>query len=106
MSGTDPGAAALPWPLTLARPVEVVGQPTSAIVLREPIGGDIAEAGYPVSFLPGGEIKIDGRVMVRMIARLAGWPETAVRAMTAGDVNACIEHVTDFFMRGASPASS
>ena len=106
MSDASPAAESLPAALLLSRPVQVLGQMVTSVSLREGNGLDISEAGFPMRFGREGETSIDGKAMTRMIARLAGWPETSVQAMSFGDWSACAGIVAGFFTGGAAPSSS
>ena len=100
MSGTTPS---LDITLKLSRPVNVLGTPASELTLREPIGNDIAEAGYPILFDKAGRTIIDAAAMTKLVARIARVPETAIRELAVRDWNQACLLVAGFLGGTAAP---
>jgi hypothetical protein len=86
----------------LSKPVQALTERIGSVTLREPTGGDLTEAGYPTKFDDKGKTEIDARAMTKLIARLAGVPETTVRDMAARDWNTCALTVAGFLGTGAA----
>jgi hypothetical protein len=104
MSGVDEQLAALIKPIVLRKPVKVLEELRQTITLREPTGDDLEQAGYPMRFDPKGRTEIDTPSMSKMIARLAGIPDTAVSGMAASDWSKCSTRIAGFLGLGADQA--
>jgi hypothetical protein len=103
---SDTTAPASIPPIALSKPVNVLGTPTGTLTLREPTGNDLSEAGYPTRFDARGNAMIDAPAMTKLIARLAGVPDTAIREMAARDWNKAALLVASFLGDGAGSISS
>jgi hypothetical protein len=90
----------------LSKPVQVLTETVSVWTPREPIGKDFSEAGYPTRFDDAGNNYVDGRVMTKFIARLAGWPITSAEQMAARDWNKCALKVMVFLGSGEAESGS
>lgn len=89
--------------IELTRPIQAHGQEVTALELREPTAGDIMECGYPLA-IGDGEAKPQADVVGRLIARLAGVPPSAVKAMSMADFQTAMGVILGFF-GDSGPAS-
>jgi hypothetical protein len=86
--------------------IRVIDRDFPELTLRDPVGGDLAAAGYPMRFTGKGATEIDTDATAALIARLAGVPRTAIDALPIGDWQACMQAVTGFLGAGATAPSS
>lgn len=76
------------------------GDPVTEITLRDPVGRDVRDFGFPVR-----DNQMDEKRMAAWIAGLAALPPSAVDAMSLQDWMACAMAVSDFF-KGPLPSES
>lgn len=87
--------------LKLRKPVtNLDGNTVSELRFREPTGGDIAFCGMPV--LPN--MTVDASAMTEMMARLAGVPPSAIRALPAKDWTTGAYKIFRFFTPDVFPS--
>ena len=110
MAGEDQGAATAPeetasepiWPMvvTLEKPVQAHGDMVKELSFREPTGGDIEKAGFPLEFdfqqePPG--ISINEKKMGALMSLLAKVPPTTIKALAPKDWSTCAWGIAGFF---------
>lgn len=93
------------WPMTvpLRKPLlDKDAQQIRELVLREPTGGDIAEAGNPVKMRAGNdgviEFVYDEAKMTAMFAKLSGVPPVFLRNIDPRDWNTLAYRISGFFL--------
>jgi hypothetical protein len=97
----------MPATVKLSRTVRVIDRDFAELTLRDPVGGDLAAAGYPMRFTGKGTTEIDTDATATLIARLAGVPRTAIDALPVVDWQSCMVAITAFLGAGAAgPTSS
>jgi hypothetical protein len=96
----------MPATVKLSRTIRVIDRDFAELTLRDPVGGDLAAAGYPMRFTGKGATEIDADATATLIARLAGVPRTAVDALPIADWQACMVVITAFLGAGATAPTS
>lgn len=100
------GASRVP----LSKPIDAHGETIRELVFREPTGGDIARCGNPVLFNPTTEsiddIRFDEAKMAKMIAVLAGVPDSTVAKLPAHDWMLAAWVVAGFFLMAPTTPSN
>lgn len=90
--------------LILEKPLpdpEREGGKIERLVLREPNGGDMIEAGNPVSWNPAHEeepFRVDERKMGAMISRLSAQPPSIIGKMSTRDMIRASNILGSFFL--------
>lgn len=90
------------WPVTvklLHKPVrDNKGGTVRELVFREPTGGDINRYGNPVRVNQDGDVVIDERKMMFIMAALCGIMVPFLEAMDPRDWNSCAYRLRGFFL--------
>lgn len=92
--------------VTLSKPVEAHGETVKKLAFREATGGDIAAHGYPFTIAADGALQPNAGVLTALMAALADVPPSTIKALTAGDWNACMGAVLPGFLGEAEAAPS
>ena len=90
-----------PVKFPLRKAIRKEGEPVKEIEFREPTGHDIELYGDPVNIdfsVDPPKVSFDERKMSRMLAGLAGIPESSIRSMDPRDWKGAAYTVAHFFM--------
>lgn len=85
--------------IKLKSPIEVGGESIAELKLEEPTVRDIRETGLPFSLSADGKARIDinADATVRLVAKLAKLPPSALNKMSLADFMQCQAVVMSFF---------
>jgi hypothetical protein len=96
----------LEWPITVRLRRPILGnnrEELQELTFREPTGRDIVRYGNPVRIDSSGEIQVDEKKMLAMMAQLSGVLPPMLEAMSPVDWNSCAYRLRIFFL--PDPAS-
>jgi hypothetical protein len=88
--------------ITLSRQINVHGEETHELTLREPVGEDVSICGFPYEIRPQADgesaaIKPLADVILKYAARLANVPPSSIKQLAMADVSALTACVMGFF---------
>ena len=86
--------------IKLTKPIEAHGETLNELKLRELNTEDIMRCGYPMTIKGAGdnaEIVLQPDIAAKYISRLAGIPESSVKALAPVDFNSVMMAVVGFF---------
>jgi hypothetical protein len=99
-------APSLEWPITVRLRRPILGnnrEELHELTFREPTGRDIVRYGNPVRIDSAGEIQVDEKKMLAIMAQLSGVLPPMLETMSPVDWNSCAYRLRIFFL--PDPAS-
>lgn len=82
--------------ITLTKPLAHGDTEITELELREPVTGDVAACGYPLT-LGDGVATPNAEAIAALIARVSAQPPSVIKQMALSDFNACMGWLLGFF---------
>ncbi len=87
--------------IKLSKPVSAHGAEITSITLREPMGGDVIDCGFPMTMIASEgndtEMRIDARIIGKYISKLGDVPLSTVKNLSMADIQAAQGIIMGFF---------